>query len=266
VPQSLSGASWIPNQRQTEDDMTLRFLGTTSDGGDCPTLYEIEETGDILVQGDKVTDPEHLAKLRDVKESETFVVVPRDLLTRFAPTTEAAKVIPFTDATHLFRDFKHTAWRLETRGGYASDRNSAKWQRWQAGEDVAAEPFDEWRLNVQRATEQGRRFERVRLVDNPPTEGQQFLLTTASSNVAAGEDIRNLDRAEAERLGLPDWDFWLFDSRILMRFVFDENDTTLGVTVTEDPAEVLAACQARDAAWHHAVHTAEFAGRVRSTV
>ncbi|QQM41979.1 hypothetical protein [Streptomyces liliifuscus] len=65
--------------------MTLRFLGTTSDGGDCPTLYEVVETGDIVVQGDKLTDPEHLDQLRDVKDSETFVVIPRDLLTRFAP-------------------------------------------------------------------------------------------------------------------------------------------------------------------------------------
>ncbi|MFE7440093.1 hypothetical protein ACFU7X_06470 [Streptomyces chartreusis] len=57
--------------------MALRFLGTTSDGGDCPTLYEVEDTGEILVQGDVVTDPEHLAQLRDVKPSETFVRVHR---------------------------------------------------------------------------------------------------------------------------------------------------------------------------------------------
>ncbi|MFF2812512.1 hypothetical protein ACFVT2_36135 [Streptomyces sp. NPDC058000] len=66
--------------------MQLRFLGTTSDDGDCPTLYETE-TGDIVVQGDRLTDPEALAQLRDVKASETFVVVPRELLTRFAPRT-----------------------------------------------------------------------------------------------------------------------------------------------------------------------------------
>ncbi|WUO00918.1 hypothetical protein OHT51_42580 (plasmid) [Streptomyces sp. NBC_00299] len=46
----------------------------------------------------------------------------------------------------------------------------------------------------------------------------------------------------------------------------DEQDTTMGVIVSEDPAEVLAACQARDAAWHHAVAAAEFAERVRSTM
>lgn len=246
--------------------MTLRFIGTTSDAGDCPTLYEIEATGDILVQGDRVTDPEHLARLRDVKESETFVVVPRSLLTRFSPRHETAPMVPFGDIAHLFRDFKHTAWRLETRRGYASDRNSAKWQRWQAGADIAAEPTDDWRRNVAAQVAQGKRFERVRLVDDPLTEGQRFLLASGESNVRAGEDIRNLPRADAERLGLPDWDFWLFDSRILVRFVFDENDTTMGVIVSEDPAEVLAACQARDTAWHHAIRTADFARQVRSTV
>ncbi|WP_046506909.1 hypothetical protein [Streptomyces odonnellii] len=65
--------------------MTLRFLGTTSEVGECPTLYEVAETGDIVVQGERLTDPEHLKQLRDVKDSETFVVVPRELLTRFAP-------------------------------------------------------------------------------------------------------------------------------------------------------------------------------------
>lgn len=102
---------------------------------------------------------------------------------------------------------------------------------------------------------EGKRFERVRIVDTPPTDGQRFLLASGLGNVAAGEDIRNLTRADAQRYGLPDFDFWLFDSRPLVRFVFDEQDTTLGVIVSEDPAEVLAACQARDTAWHHATRT-----------
>ncbi|MER5731630.1 hypothetical protein ABT084_25400 [Streptomyces sp. NPDC002138] len=65
--------------------MTLRFIGTTSEFGNCPTLYEVVETGDIVVQGDVLTDPKHLAQLRDVGEHETIVVIPRELLTRFAP-------------------------------------------------------------------------------------------------------------------------------------------------------------------------------------
>ncbi|MFD7064404.1 hypothetical protein [Streptomyces sp. NPDC059906] len=65
--------------------MTLRFIGTTSEHGNCPTLYEVVETGDIIVQGDQLADSEHLAQLRDLGVKETAVVIPRELLTRFAP-------------------------------------------------------------------------------------------------------------------------------------------------------------------------------------
>ncbi|MCX4666398.1 hypothetical protein OG453_06915 [Streptomyces sp. NBC_01381] len=246
--------------------MTLRFIGTTSDDGDCPTLYEIPETDEILVQGEREADPEHLAQLRDVKPSETFVRVPRSLLTQYAPREAAPELVPFAEVSHLFREFRHTAWRLETRRGYASDRISPKWERWLAGEDVANEPHNAWRENVRAQVAQGKRFERVRLVDEPATQGQEFLMASGLGNVAAGEDIRHLTRAEAEQLRLPDFDFWLFDSKTLVRFAFDEQDTTLGVYVTEDPADVLAACQARDTAWHHAVPTSEFQRQVRSSV
>jgi hypothetical protein len=62
--------------------MKLRFLGSTSDDGQCPTLYETDR-GTIVVQGDQVTDPEALAQLRDVLPGETFVEIPKELL-RFA--------------------------------------------------------------------------------------------------------------------------------------------------------------------------------------
>nr|WP_133995125.1 hypothetical protein [Streptomyces sp. 846.5] len=64
--------------------MKLRFLGTSSDDGKCPTLYETE-TGDIVVQGPELTDPEALEQLRDVLPGEKFLVVPRALLAQYAP-------------------------------------------------------------------------------------------------------------------------------------------------------------------------------------
>ncbi len=101
-------------------------------------------------------------------------------------------------------------------------------------------------------------------MDNPPTEGQQFLLATGLGNVAAGEDIRNLYRADAVRIGLPDFDFWLFDSRTLVKFVIDNEGVTLGVQVLEDAESVVQACQARAAALHFAVPTSEFQAQVPS--
>ncbi len=66
--------------------MRLRFLGTTSYNGGCPTLYETDRDS-IVVQGYRVTDPEALAQLRDVLDGETFVEVPKALL-RFAPRVD----------------------------------------------------------------------------------------------------------------------------------------------------------------------------------
>jgi hypothetical protein len=244
----------------------LRFLGTNSKNGGCPALYEIEETGEIVAQGERLTDPEHLAQLRDVKESETFVVLPRDLLTQFAPRPQREpEVIPFDEASYLFAEFKHTAWRLETRRGYATDVGCETWQQWKLGENVGTFDADSpWDTRVRSQTDAGQRYERVRLVDDPPTEGQRFLLASGLGNVGAGEDIRNMWRADAQRLGLPDYDFWLFDSRLVMKFHFSEQNETLGVQLIEEPAEVLRACQVRDLAWHYAVPTREFQERVRS--
>lgn len=177
-----------------------------------------------------------------------------------------ADLIPFAEVTYLFQEFEHTAWRLETQRGYASDRRSAKWQRFLRGEELRYDPAHPWHRNVRAQTQQGKRFERVRLVDDPPTEGQRFLLRSGLGNVEAGEDIRNMYRAEAQRLNLPDYDFWLFDSRILVKFVIDPEGNTLGVEVIQDPAHVLVACQARDAAWHYAVPTADFQAQVPSAV
>ncbi|MFI7112383.1 hypothetical protein ACIBK9_39145 [Nonomuraea sp. NPDC050227] len=63
--------------------MRMRFLGSTSEAGACPTLYETDR-GTIVVQGLHVTDPEALADLRDVLDGEAAVEVPRELITEIA--------------------------------------------------------------------------------------------------------------------------------------------------------------------------------------
>ncbi|WP_373286981.1 hypothetical protein [Wenjunlia tyrosinilytica] len=62
--------------------MKLRFLRSSSNSGSCPSLYETD-SGDIVVQGYELTDPEALSQLRDVLPGERFVVVPRSLLESF---------------------------------------------------------------------------------------------------------------------------------------------------------------------------------------
>ncbi|MEU4230460.1 hypothetical protein AB0F17_39740 [Nonomuraea sp. NPDC026600] len=63
--------------------MRMRFLGSTSEAGACPTLYETDR-GTIVIQGLELTDKEALADLRDVLDGETAVEVPRELITEIA--------------------------------------------------------------------------------------------------------------------------------------------------------------------------------------
>ncbi len=175
-------------------------------------------------------------------------------------------LIPFEEITHLFADFEHTAFRLETRRGYATDRAGARFQAFMRGTAPVPEPGHPWNVNVRAKAEQGAQFSRVRVIDEPPTDGQRLFMATAEGNISAGEDIRVLPRAEAGRLELPDTDFWLFDSRTLVRMHIDTTDTTIGVELVDDPAEVLAACRARDAALAAARPSAEVWAQVRSSV
>jgi hypothetical protein len=172
------------------------------------------------------------------------------------------------DATFdsYFQEFEHTAWRLESRRGYASDRAGEKCARFLAGEPLSDDSRRPWCVNVRAQTAQGKLIERVRVIDSPPTDGQRFLLAAAASNNAAGEDIRNLWRAEAEKLHLPAVDFWLFDSCRALVLHFDDTDAYLGAELVEDPARIVQFCQVRDAAWHYAIRREEFVAQVASTV
>ncbi|MCC2279666.1 hypothetical protein LKL35_30185 [Streptomyces sp. ET3-23] len=168
---------------------------------------------------------------------------------------------------HYFGDgFQHTAWRLETRRGYASDAEGEEFQRFLRGEDPGEDPDRAWCRNIRKQVSSGKRIERVRIVDDPPTTGQRYLLAAAWTNVEAGEDIRVMNRRQAEELALPEADFWLFDSRFALKLYFDERDEYLGARLIEDAAEVLRYCQVRDAAWHYAVPSEVFRTRVASAV
>ncbi|MER5769540.1 DUF6879 family protein [Streptomyces sp. NPDC001985] len=240
----------------------LRMLGTTSREGKCPTLYEDLDTGEIIVQGRTVTDTSSLSGAVDVLRHESFVAVPRDLLTRFTPRSDRPRggVEFIADETFgsYFESFKHTAWRFESRRGYASDRDSQEYQRWLASGDVEANPSSPWYANIERQVALGKRIGRVRVVDSPLTEEQRYLTAAATVDGAAGEDIRHLWRPDAQRLQLPGEDFWLFDSRYALVLHFDDADEYLGAELVEDPVVIARFCQIRDAAWHHAVKHTDF--------
>jgi hypothetical protein len=237
----------------------LRFNGTGSGGGGCPGVHEDLDSGEVIVHGPQLTDPSDLAQLQHFDEGEVAVIVPRNTLVDFGPRDESPRIINAEDEfDRLFTTFRHTAWRLESRLRYASDEATNTWAQFAAGEPVQWDYNDAWCSNVRQQTAEGKRFERVRLVDSPATQGQLYLLNNAVRNCAVGEDIRNLSRAEAERLHLPVEDFWIFDSRLVARLNFDDEDTLINLELITEPAAVNRYCQVRDAGWHYAVPYEEF--------
>jgi hypothetical protein len=161
----------------------------------------------------------------------------------------------------LFHTFEHTAWRLETRRGYASDRQDPDYEAFLATGTSPCDPDEPWFVTIRAQTKAGKRIGRVRVADHPPTTEQLFLLDYARHNAAAGEDIRYLWRKDAERAALPLEDFWIFDSRLVALLHFDD-DILLTIELITEPAQVVRYAMVRDAAMHHAVPFDPFAAQV----
>ncbi|MEU3255826.1 DUF6879 family protein [Streptomyces sp. NPDC006997] len=169
----------------------LRFNGTGSGVNGCPSLHEDLDTGDVIVHGPALTEADDVAQLKHLNEGEVPIVVPRELLVDFAPAevTRVPHIIGLDDFDRLFTQFEHTAWRLESRRRYASDEHTDPYAPFTRGEPVNWAGIDaEWCAERREQTGLGKRFERVRIVDNPPTAGQLYLLDNARRNSAVGEN------------------------------------------------------------------------------
>ncbi|MFH8367742.1 DUF6879 family protein [Streptomyces sp. NPDC018031] len=233
----------------------LRFNGTGSEINGCPSVHEDLDTGEVIVHGPPLTDPDDIARLQHLNEGEVAVVVPREVLVDWTPksATRAARTADLEEFGSLFGKFEHTAWRLETRRRFASDEESPDYREFVEKGSAPLPNYHPFFEVVSSQVSQGKRCERVRIVDNPPTIGQRYLMFSAKRNRAMGEDIRNLWRSDADRLRLPAEDFWIFDSRLVALLNFDDDDNLIDVELITEPAEVVRYCQVRDAAWHHAV-------------
>lgn len=156
----------------------------------------------------------------------------------------------------LFRSFEHTAFRLEPRDRYNSPGENEPLRRFLAGEPDDLAWNQPWLDLMSEHAAKGRIVSRVRVVSVPLSDYSRFGLWCARFAVEAGEEIRYLDRAQAA--GLPDLDYWLFDSSWGARLHFDDDDRLLGAEIITDPGTVVELSAARDDAWHRSVSRDQF--------
>jgi hypothetical protein len=155
------------------------------------------------------------------------------------------------DFAHLFATFRQSAWRWECQADYHEPEETDAFATFAAGDEPDMSFTTQWRENVRRATREGRRFERVRVLTEPMTDYLRFQMWAAYGNAAAGEEIRVLNTAQAEQLDLPGHDFWLLDDSLVAVLHFDSHGM-IAAELLREAATVNQHRRWRDIAWSHA--------------
>ncbi|MFF0573120.1 DUF6879 family protein [Streptosporangium saharense] len=163
------------------------------------------------------------------------------------------------DFVRLFSSFDRSAFRLETRERYhlAKDEEEPL-RRFLSGEPNDMAWMSEWFDLMRDHAAHGRTFQRVRVVSRPFSDYTRFSMAVARHSIPAGDQIHYLDRVEADRLGLPQSDWWLFDDKRLALLHLTSDDVLLGAEIITDSATVEQHRRLRDLAWGHAVPLEEF--------
>jgi len=138
----------------------------------------------------------------------------------------------------LYRTFRHSARRLKARDVYAVPGDDEDFDAFLAGRPVPPRTVENssWLKNIDVATGAGRFFGRVRLVGHPLTDYTRFEFASYPENIAAGEDVRVLDRGwlSDEDEAWSHQDFWLFDDQIAVLQFYSDDGRFLGVEAARD--------------------------------
>lgn len=159
----------------------------------------------------------------------------------------------------LFDDFERSAWRWECQGEYHEPNEIEPWQQWRDGKQDDSW-LAGWAEKIRRIRKDGKTFQRVRMLTDPLTDYLRWMLAFTHVNVEAGEDIRWLSQGQAALLGMPNYDFYLFDDARVAILHFNDNGVA-GADLIDDAGIVRQHQQWRDLVWPHAVAHNEYLAR-----
>jgi len=154
------------------------------------------------------------------------------------------------DLATLCRDITHSFVHLETRDAYGTEVELTHWAMWLRGEPDDFAWLDWWLEMVRGHRAAGRSCRRLRVVSEPLSEYQRWVLTFTELFVNAGEDVRYVPRPRLVSLALPgSGDFYVFDGRVAMFLHYAGNGINASFEVNDDPNTVNPCLQSFEAAW-----------------
>lgn len=169
------------------------------------------------------------------------------------------RIEPGPDFRRVVTSFKRSAWRWECQGTYREPGEKQPFELWREGRPDSSF-LNSWLDTVRGFRAEGRTFERVRMVTDPPAEYLRWQVSLTHLNVEAGEDIRWLSAADTRMLDGPPFDYYLLDDELVVLMEFDDNGVA-GATVTDERADVEDAQRWRTVAWAHAMPHTQYMSR-----
>lgn len=148
---------------------------------------------------------------------------------------------------------------LETRDSYGTETELPHLARWRRGEPDDYGWLGWWLEMLRGHRMAGRTCRRVRVVSEPLSEYQQWVLSSADLFAEAGEDIRYIPRPRLTATPLPgSGDFYVFDGNLVMFLHYAGNGTSTAFEITGEPRAARACQEAFESVWHMAILLREY--------
>ena len=115
-----------------------------------------------------------------------------------------------------------------------------------------------WFDRVRAATRAGKIIRRARIISEPVSGYQKWVLKDSHLFVEAGEDIRWVPRSRVSTVALPGNDFWLFDDQVVVFLIFAASGQVVDRQKTADHAAVELCRNAFEAVWKLSIPDSEY--------
>ncbi len=107
-------------------------------------------------------------------------------------------------------------------------------------------------------TRTGKAYRRARIVSEPISDYQKWVLKDSHLFVEAGEEIRWVPRNRVSTVALPGNDFWLFDDQVVVFLIFAASGLVVGRQKTTDRTAIALWRAAFDAVWKLSIPDSEY--------
>ncbi len=135
-----------------------------------------------------------------------------------------------------FRDFKHSAFRLEVHQVYTMPGEAETFRGFLDGERMPEGFNAAWHRTIREHTAAGRPMTRAKIVHRPLTDYSRYLYEWCiPGNVEAGEDYRIVDLTDRPNPGLPEQDFWMFDESVVVHLNYRPDGTQISRELIKSP-------------------------------